>query len=401
MAASGYKVFTTGDVLTAADVNNYLMLQTVMVFANAAARTTALSSVLAAGLVSYLKDTNVVEIYTGSGWVSLDDPNAVQNASYYAAGKNGVINAAMNNWQRGTSFTATGYTADRWYFYNGVAGRTVSRQTSALTGFQYCMRVQRDSGNTNTTDLLLTQSMDTATSLQFANQTVTVSFWARAGANYSAASNALAFVLLAGTGTDQNYWTAYTGTTVPFSGTATLTTSWQRFTFTGTVASTVTELTPYWKHTPVGTAGTNDYYEITGVQLEIGATATAFQTASGTIGGELALCQRYYWRASAESKAYNVYSTLGIASSAAAARFAIANPVAMRTAATTVDYSNISLWDSGAYFTITSLAFNAAIGNTQISYIESAGSTLLTIYRPYFLAANNSTAAYLGFSAEL
>ena len=67
-----------------------------------------------------------------------------------AAGKNGVINAAMNNWQRGTSFTATGYTADRWYFYNGVAGRTVSRQTSGLTGFQYCMRVQRDSGNTNT-----------------------------------------------------------------------------------------------------------------------------------------------------------------------------------------------------------------------------------------------------------
>jgi hypothetical protein len=86
MAASGYKVFATGDVLTAADVNNYLMLQTVMVFANAAARTTALSGVLAAGLCSYLKDTNVVEIYTGAGWVSLDDPNAIQNTIVTAKG---------------------------------------------------------------------------------------------------------------------------------------------------------------------------------------------------------------------------------------------------------------------------------------------------------------------------
>lgn len=80
MAASGYKLFVTGDVLTAADVNNYLQLQTVMVFASAAARTSALSAVLAEGLVSYLKDTDVVEIYTGAAWVSLDDPNAIQNS---------------------------------------------------------------------------------------------------------------------------------------------------------------------------------------------------------------------------------------------------------------------------------------------------------------------------------
>ncbi len=70
MAASGYKLFVTGDVLTAAQVNDYLMLQTVMVFASSAARTTALSGVLAEGLTSYLKDTNSFEIYDGSGWVS-------------------------------------------------------------------------------------------------------------------------------------------------------------------------------------------------------------------------------------------------------------------------------------------------------------------------------------------
>jgi hypothetical protein len=86
MPASGYKLFATGDVLTAADVNNYLMLQTVMVFANSTARTSALSGVLAEGLVSYLQDTNVVEIYTGAAWVSLDDPNAIQNTIVTAKG---------------------------------------------------------------------------------------------------------------------------------------------------------------------------------------------------------------------------------------------------------------------------------------------------------------------------
>ncbi len=79
MAGAGYKLFSTGDVLSASDVNTYLMQQTVMSFANAAARTSALSGILAEGLVSYLQDTNVVEIYTGAAWVSLDDPNAIQN----------------------------------------------------------------------------------------------------------------------------------------------------------------------------------------------------------------------------------------------------------------------------------------------------------------------------------
>jgi len=86
MAGAGYKLFSTGDVLSASDVNTYLQQQTVMVFASAAARTTALSGVLAEGMVSYLKDTDVVEIYTGASWVSLDDPNAIQNSLLTAKG---------------------------------------------------------------------------------------------------------------------------------------------------------------------------------------------------------------------------------------------------------------------------------------------------------------------------
>lgn len=71
MAGAGYKLFNTGDVLTAAQVNTYLQEQAVMRFASAAARTTALSGVLAEGMVSYLMDTNAVEVYDGSAWVGV------------------------------------------------------------------------------------------------------------------------------------------------------------------------------------------------------------------------------------------------------------------------------------------------------------------------------------------
>jgi hypothetical protein len=71
MAGAGYKLFQTGDVLTAAQVNTYLNEQTVMVFADAAARTTALTSVLAEGMMSYLQDTNAVEVYNGTAWVGV------------------------------------------------------------------------------------------------------------------------------------------------------------------------------------------------------------------------------------------------------------------------------------------------------------------------------------------
>jgi hypothetical protein len=71
MAGAGYKLFATGDVLTAAQVNTYLNEQTVMVFADSAARTTALSGVLSEGMMSYLQDTDSVEVYDGSAWTSV------------------------------------------------------------------------------------------------------------------------------------------------------------------------------------------------------------------------------------------------------------------------------------------------------------------------------------------
>lgn len=67
-AGLGFKTFNTGDVLTAGDTNGYLM-QGVWVFANATARTSAVTSPQE-GNVSFLKDTNSLEIYDGAAWVA-------------------------------------------------------------------------------------------------------------------------------------------------------------------------------------------------------------------------------------------------------------------------------------------------------------------------------------------
>jgi len=69
-AGQGYIEFSTGDVLTAAAANGYLASQVVMVFADSAARTTAIASPQE-GMISYLKDTNATQYYSGSAWVSI------------------------------------------------------------------------------------------------------------------------------------------------------------------------------------------------------------------------------------------------------------------------------------------------------------------------------------------
>ena len=74
-AGLGFKTFTTGEVLTAADTNGYLM-QGVLVFASAAARDAAITSPQE-GQFAYLKDTNVTTYYTGSAWTNLDTTGMV------------------------------------------------------------------------------------------------------------------------------------------------------------------------------------------------------------------------------------------------------------------------------------------------------------------------------------
>lgn len=69
-AGLGFKEFATGDILTAADANGYLASQVVMVFADSAARSAAITSPQQ-GMVTFLKGTNSTEYYSGSAWTAI------------------------------------------------------------------------------------------------------------------------------------------------------------------------------------------------------------------------------------------------------------------------------------------------------------------------------------------
>jgi hypothetical protein len=159
------------------------------------------------------------------------------------------------------------------------------------------MRVQRTSGSTSTNGGNISQSFETVNSIPLAGKTVTLSFYARKGADYSAASSVLRATMYTGTGTDQNIYTAgYTGSVTAIDQNATLTGTWQRFSYTATLAGSATEIGLTLIGAYTGTASTNDYYEVTGIQLEVGSVATQFSRAGATIQGELAACQRYFYK---------------------------------------------------------------------------------------------------------
>jgi hypothetical protein len=377
-------------------------------------------------------------------WVAQDDSNAIQNAivdakgdliaasaadtpARLAVGANGetlvadsstatglrytagnpipnpVINSNFSVWQRGTSFTpnAATYTADRWQMYVGQTGTTVTRQatsdTTNLAFIQYCMRVARDSGNTGTNVRYLVTPMETVNSIPYAGKTVTFSFYARKGANFS---GSILGRLFTGTGTDQNPLVLYTGYASVISETTTLTTTWQRFTYTATLGTTATEMSVGFDWTPTGTAGAADYFEVTGVQVDIGSVALPYRPTGATFQGELAACQRYYYRQTATGSAYQLLTGFGSGISVNTAIVTLPVPTKMRVNPTSVDFSTLALSpDNGTVLAATNATSTGGSGDVINLQITATG--LLTQYRPYQLLANNSTSAFIGVSAEL
>jgi len=208
--------------------------------------------------------------------------------------RNFIINGNMAVSQRGTSFTSINtYTIDRWRTFGGPITFTVT-QTDSLATYspsRYAIRFARDSGATQTNDSGIAQGIETQNSYALRGKKVTISFRARCGANYSASSSNLLVRVFTGTGTDENP-VGMTGLSQEIGSNVTLTTSLQSFSVTGTLSSSFTQATLTFSYTPTGTAGANDWFEVTDVQLEIGDRATPFERRS--YGQELALCQRYY-----------------------------------------------------------------------------------------------------------
>ncbi len=331
--------------------------------------------------------------------------NLVDGAQLSGA-KNRVLNSNFSVWQRGTSVAGSGtaFLADRWQAYRGTTGSTFSRQvtndTTNLPFIQYCLRAQRDSGNTSTTPYSTGQNFETVNSIPLAGKTVVLSFYARAGANYSAASGALEVNLATGTGTDQNIYTGLTGRANPILQNATLTTTWQRFTYSATLATTATQVAMSFAATPVGTAGAADYFEVTGVQLEVANTASPYAPNGATYQAELAACQRYYYRMGPITGPSDFMMGFGTGVSGTSANIQVKNPVSLRVNASSVDFSGLAVQD-GSNSRIAATNVVLWERTPEVTNVTVTVASGVTQYRPYFLGQNNNSTGYLGFSAEL
>lgn len=360
---------------------------------------------------------------TNYGWAEPDDSSLVKNgaadirtlgnaidtslwnAGYGQAGKNGLINGAMEVAQRGTAAVtlnaaAFSYPVDRWFACrnSGTTGATAQQISSiGLTRFNNALRIQRTAGDTSTTRLYMGQSFETINSIPFAGLSVTLSFYARKGADLS--SN-LAVRLFTGTGTDQSgLGSAWTGTATPISQSQALTTTWTRYQFTATLATTATQIQAFFFIDPTGTAGAADYFDITGVQVEVGAIATPFRRSAGNYQGELAACQRYYFRLIPGT----IYGAMGngIGASTTVVQTIVNAPVSMRIVPTSVDFSTLAVYDTNTITAVSSLTLDALLSAQNSIYIRPTVASGITQFRPYQLIANNSATGYIGFSAEL
>lgn len=250
-----------------------------------------------------------------------------------ANAKNNVINGAFDIWQRGTSNSVSAnvitYTADRWAAYSLDNTLTVSRIT-ATTGIQgFGLKLQRNASQTGTNTINIAQSAETVNSTALAGKTITLTFRAKAGTNFSATSNQFSSRISTGAGTDQNRLNGFTGQ-VDFTQVNTLTTSFQTFKQTVTLAAGINQFAVVFFYAPTGTAGADDSVTIEQVVLTEGSVSPAFSRFGRDIEGELAACLRYYY------KVHSSASFLGTLSSTAnnTGIFGIDLPSQMRTTPT-------------------------------------------------------------------
>jgi len=328
------------------------------------------------------------DVYSAS---DVNDTNGTINvtAAPYAAGKNKIINGDFRFNQRNwTSSTASGtYGYDRWKQINSDGTVTMSAQaftpgTAPVAGYEASnfMRIVT-SGQTSVNAFAFPlQGIEDVRTL--AGQTITISFWAKTTSGTPKVAVEMENSYGTGGSPSSNVQTYF--------GQVTLSTSWARYSVTGTMptltgktlgttANTSATFLGLWVsggstfNSRTGSLGIqNNTFDFWGVQVEYGSTATPFQTATGTIQGELAACQRYYWRNT--------------------------SPGLANTRHTAIDYSALVAYD------------NVGIGNTITPTIDAnansfyttvtATSTGLTQYRSYCILGNSGTSS-LGLSAEL
>jgi hypothetical protein len=406
-----------------------------------AASWTSTNPTLAAGEIGFESDTNKFKIGTGStAWASLPyaantsplttkgdlytystadarlavgangetivaDSSTSTGLRYqpnFSAGKNKIINGAFDNWQRGTSFTITStgqYTTDRFAsLRDGNGTVTLTRQTftagtAPAAGYesQYFAQVAVSAVGT-TSYYTFIQPIESVRTL--AGQTVTVSFWARLSSGTSPSVYSR-FEQFFGSGGSASVNTD--------SGSFAFTGTWTRYSTTFTVPSisgkTITTSDYLGAGLILATGGNNSTVQIWGYQVEAGNTATAFQTATGTIQGELAACQRYYYR-SYPNLAYGTHPAQGQAQTTTSIAYNVNLPQSMRVTPTAVEFSNLAAFDSNNVLALSGITLDVNQSSPKTAWVGGTVTGAVQ-YRSYFLLNNNNATGYIGLTAEL
>ena len=409
-AGLGFKTFTTGEVLTAADTNGYLM-QGVLVFANAAARDAAITSPQE-GQMAYLKSDDAIYKYTGVSWTNIDTSVAA------SVNKNYLINGGFAVAQRGTSFTSTGsannddsYTLDRWYILSdGNDIIDVTQETTTVpTNGEFAIALDVETVNKKFGIATIIENKDV---IGLVGNTVTFSFKAKVSATTKLDNVKAAIVAWSGTadtvtsdiisawgveGTNPTLIANATYENTPAN--LSLTTSYASYSISATVdtASTQNIILFIWSDVTDTTLG--DFLYIAESKLEVGSSATAFVYAGGTIQGELAACQRYYYRLTATAASASIAQ--GWATSSISGRQFTFLPVEMRASPTSLDFSTLDISDNAnAAIDVTTATLNTQT-STRVGVITADVASGATANRPYGLRLKTISTSHLGFSAEL
>lgn len=330
--------------------------------------------------------------------------------------RNVLINGDMRINQRGTSTNLSSMTtvasvapgswvADRWNVYRGAyaAGASIAQGTNISTsdlpfqdsGIQTFARIQRVSGNAATSVIALEYNMESQESRRYAGKTVTLSFYYRTGSNFSGAYFLAA--VASGTGTDEATRNVVTGYATVNSRQLSASSTWVRVSMSATFGTNINQLFVDFNYTPIGTAGANDYFDITGIQLELGNVATPYEVRPYAV--ELQLCQRYYIKLAIPN---NGSVAMGYAWNADWFEGGtLFFPQVMRT-------QPIGSFSSLSHFKIVFNVGSEGIGLTDMYFTPNLTYTRVTVQRTHNLAYGRaadirscSDLAALYFSAEL
>jgi hypothetical protein len=338
----------------------------------------------------------------------------------YAAGKNKIINGDFNINQRGFSSTTSvsTYLFDRFLFGGASysSGVTVSAQTftpgtAPVAGYEstnYLRMVTALVGAGTSTQVYFLQRIEDVRT--FAGQTITVSFWAKANSgtpnigirfnqNFGSGGSTAAFGIVGSVTAITTSWARYSFTvTLPsISGKTLGTGSYLEFRFYVSAGASVAD---------VGAIGNQDNtFEFWGIQAEAGSVATAFQTATGTLQGELAACQRYYWR-NTNGASTGIFASGGVAFSTTQGIVPVVMPVPMRITPTSLDTtgtaSNYRLYNGSINTALSAVpTIGAGDSTPNVVMLNVTVASGLTAGSNFQLSANSSSTAYLGFGAEL